>query len=141
MKNKFFIVIFLILLNSTLSKSIMAEEFIFEVSTLEITDNGKIYKGKNRGKIIANTQLELLSDNFEYFKNTNQLIANGDVQLFDLNNNITINAQQIFYLKNEEIIYTIGKTLIKFSDKYLSTPFFLSLARSFSSTFGKATAI
>ena len=91
MKNKFIIIFFLILLSSTLSKSIMAEEFIFEVNTLEITDNGNIYKGKNRGKIIANTQLELLSDNFEYFKKTNKLKAYGNVQLYDIKNNITMN--------------------------------------------------
>ena len=57
MKNKFIIIFFLILLSSTLSQSIMAEEFIFEVSTLEITNNGKIYKGKSRGKIIVDTEL------------------------------------------------------------------------------------
>ncbi|MDB0067754.1 organic solvent tolerance protein, partial [Candidatus Pelagibacter sp.] len=48
----------------------------------------------------------------------NRLEANGNVQLYDLNNNITINAQQIFYLKNEEKIFTVGKTLIKISNKY-----------------------
>jgi len=118
MKNKFIVVFFLILLNSTLSKSIMAEEFTFEVSTLEITDNGNTFKGKSRGKIIANTQLELLSDNFEYFKNTNQLIANGDVQLFDFKNKISINAETISYFKDIEKILTKGKTLINVSDKY-----------------------
>ena len=45
MKNKFIVIFFLILLSSIVSKSIMAEEFIFEVSTLEITDNGNVYKG------------------------------------------------------------------------------------------------
>ena len=69
MKNKFIITILLIFLNLCLSKFVIAEEFIFKVPSLEITDDGNIYKSKNRGKIIANTQLELLSDNFEYFKN------------------------------------------------------------------------
>ena len=67
MKNKSIIAIFLVLLNLNSSKIVLAEEFIFEVSNLEITENGNIYKGKNRGKIIADTQLELVSDNFEYF--------------------------------------------------------------------------
>ena len=118
MKNKFIVIFFLILLNLTFSKSIVAEEFIFEVSTLEITDNGRIYKGKSRGKIVANTQLELLSDNFEYFKKNNQLRANGNVQLYDFKNDISINAETIFYFKNIEKISTKGKTLIKISDKY-----------------------
>ena len=118
MKNKFIVIFFLILLNLTFSKSIVAEEFIFEVSTLEITDNGKIYKGKSRGKIVANTQLELLSDNFEYSKKNNQLRANGNVQLYDFKNDISINAETIFYFKDIEKISTKGKTLIKISDKY-----------------------
>ena len=118
MKNKFIVIFLLILLSLTISKSISAEEFIFKVSTLEITDDGKIFKGKSRGKIISNTQLELVSDNFEYFKKTNQLKANGNVQLYDFKNNISINAETIFYLKNLEKISTKGKTVIKISDKY-----------------------
>ena len=130
MKNKFIIMIFLILLNLGLSKLAIAEEFIFEVSSLEITDNGNIYKGKNRGKIIANTQIELLSDNFEYSKKTNQLKANGDVQLYDIKNDITINAEKIFYFKDIEKIFTEGKTLIKISDKYTIKGYDLTLLKN-----------
>jgi LPS-assembly protein len=130
MKNKFIIIIILILLNSTLFKTIMAEEFIFEVSSLEITDNGKIYKGKNRGKIIADTELELISDNFEYNKVTNQLKTNGNVQLNDFTNNITINAETISYFKDIEKISTIGKTLIKISDKYTIEGYDITLLKN-----------
>ena len=79
MKNKFIIAIFLVLLNLNSPKVFSAEEFIFEVSNLEITDNGNVYKGKNRGKIIADTQLELVSNNFEYLKKINQLKTDGNV--------------------------------------------------------------
>ena len=130
MKNKFIIIFFLILFSSTLSKSIMADEFIFEVSTLEITDNGNIYKGKNRGKIKANTQLELISDSFEYFKKTNKLKTSGNVQLYDFKNNITINAETIFYFKDIEKIFTKGKTLIKISDKYTIEGYDLTLLKN-----------
>ena len=75
MKNKLIIMILLILLDLSLSKLVTAKEFLFEVSSLEIIDNGNIYKGNNRGKIIANTQLELLSDNFEYSKKSNVLFS------------------------------------------------------------------
>ena len=130
MKNKFIIIIILILLNSTLFKSIMAEEFIFEVSSLEITDNGKIYKGINRGKIIADTELELTSDNFEYNKETNQLKTNGNVRLYDFINNITINAETISYFKDIEKISTRGKTLIKISDKYTFEGYDITLLKN-----------
>ncbi|MDB9746018.1 organic solvent tolerance protein [Candidatus Pelagibacter sp.] len=130
MKNKFIVIFFLILLSSTLSKSIMAEEFIFEVNTLEITDNGNIYKAKTRGKIKANTQLELISDNFEYYKKTNQLKTSGNVQLYDFTNNITIDAETIFYFKDIEKIFTKGKTLIKISDKYTIEGYDLTLLKN-----------
>jgi LPS-assembly protein len=130
MKNKFIIIFFLILLSSTLSKSIMAEEFIFEISNLEITDNGNTYKGRSRGKIKINTQLELVSDNFEYYKKTNQLKTSGNVQLYDFINNITIDAETIFYFKDIEKIFTKGKTLIKISDKYTIEGYDLTLLKN-----------
>ena len=118
MKNKL-ASIFLIFVFALCNVSqVLAEEFIFEVTDLEITENGNIYKGNNRGTIRTDNQLKLISNNFEYLKKINRLEANGDVRLFDLNNDITINADQIFYLKNEEKIFTLGKTLIKISDKY-----------------------
>ena len=127
MKNKFFTAFFLILINLISPKLAVAEEFIFEVSDLEIIDNGNIYRGKNRGKIITNTQLELLSDNFEYLKITNQLKANGNVQLFDSKNDLTINAETVFYFKDKEKISTSGKTLINVSDKYIVEGYDLTL--------------
>ena len=130
MKNKFttfFLVVIFTLCNLS---QVLGEEFIFEISDLEITENGNVYKGNNRGIIRTDNQLKLISDNFEYLKKTNRLEANGDVQLFDLNNNITINAQQIFYLKNEEKIFTVGKTLIKISNKYNIEGFDLTLFKN-----------
>ena len=118
MKSKFatfFLVLVFTLYNLN---QVFGEEFIFEVSDLEITENGNIYKGNNRGTVRTDNQLKLISNNFEYLKKINRLEANGDVELFELNNDITINAQQIFYLKNEEKIFTLGETLIKVSDKY-----------------------
>ena len=118
MKNKFATLFFMFVFLLCNLGQVLSEEFIFEVSDLEITDNGNTYRGNNRGTIKTDNQLKLISNNFEYLKKINRLEANGDVQLFDLNNNITINAQQIFYLKNEEKIFTSGKTLIKISNKY-----------------------
>jgi len=130
MKSKF-ATFFLVLVFTLCNLSqVLGEEFIFEISDLEITENGNIYKGNNRGTIRTDNQLKLISDNFEYLKKINRLEVNGDVQLFDLNNEITINAQQIFYLKNEEKIFTVGKTLIRISNKYDIEGFDLTLFRN-----------
>ena len=127
MKNKFITAIFLTLLNLHSPNEVLAKEFIFEMSNLEITDNGNIYKSRNRGKIITDTQLELVSDNFEYLKKTNQLKAEGNVQLFDSKNDISINAETIFYFKDKDKISSIGKTLIKISDDYTIEGYDLTL--------------
>ena len=118
MKNKFITLLFVVILNLSPLNLTFADEFIFEVGNLEITNNGKVYKGSNRGKITTDNQTEIISNNFEYLKKTNRLEANGDVILTDIENNIIINAEKIFYFKNEEKIYTVGKTLIKVSDEY-----------------------
>ena len=118
MKNKFTTLLLIFVFSLSNIIQVFAEEFTFEVTDLEITENGNIYKGNNRGTVRTDNNLKLISNNFEYLKKINRLEANGDVQLFDLNNDITINAQQIFYLKNEEKIFTVGKTLIKISNEY-----------------------
>ena len=118
MKNRI-IIIFLILTFNINSFSVAnADEFTFEVTDLEILENNTIYKGNNRGKVITETQVELISDNFIYLKEISRLETNGDVILTDIKSNVTINAEQMFYLKSKEIIYTVGKTLVNVDGQY-----------------------
>ena len=118
MRNKIIIIFLTLIFSSNYLNFSLAEEFIFKVTDLEILENNTVYKGNNRGKIITDTQVELISDNFEYLKKINRLEANGNVQLTDIKSNIIINAEKMFYLKSEEIIYTLGKTLINIDGKY-----------------------
>jgi len=118
MRNKTIIIFLSLIFNLTYLNFSSADEFIFKVTDLEILENNTVYKGNNRGKIITDTQVELISDNFEYLKKINRLEANGNVQLTDMKNNVIINAEKMFYLKSEEIIYTLGKTLINVDGKY-----------------------
>ena len=118
MKNRI-IIIFLILIFNISSLDIAnSDEFTFRVTDLEILENNTIYKGNNRGKVITDTQVELESDNFIYLKEINRLETNGNVELTDIKSNIIINANKMFYLKSEEIIYTVGKTLVNVDDQY-----------------------
>ena len=118
MKNKFLKLILISLLCLSFSKLAIAEEFIFKVSEIEVSDNGNTYKGINKGKITTPAGMEIISDNFKYLKDINQLEVYGNAQVIDVTNDIELNAKKIFYLKNEEIIYTVGKTIIKISNKY-----------------------
>ena len=140
MKNRFIKVLLIIILGLNFFKFSLSEEFIFEVTNIDITENGNIYKGKNRGKVITDDQTEIVSDNFIYLKKINRLEANGNVQLSDLKKNITIKADQIFYLKDKEKIYTVGKTII-ISEKYNIEGFDMTLLKDKMILFSKKKAI
>ena len=129
MKNKFTTIFCVFLLSFNFHSSVQAQEFIFEVSDLEITAKGTIYKGNNRGKIITNNNIEVEFDSFEYLKKINRLEANGNVTLSDIKNDIIINAKKIFYLKSEEKIYTLGKTSVLVSGKYKIEGYDLTLLK------------
>ena len=118
MKNKFIIIFLILIINISYPIHAIAEEFTFEVTDLEILENGNVYKSNNRGKILTDNQIEVVSNSFKYLKKTNKLEAVGDVKFFDIKNNIIINAEKIIYLKNKEKIYTLGKTSINVSNKY-----------------------
>ena len=118
MKNKFIKIFFLYILCLSYIEYAYAKEFNFEVSELEILDNGNIFKGNKRGKITTDNQIEIISNSFEYSKKINRLEVTGAVQIKDFKNDIKINGEKIFYFKNNEKIKTIGKTTINISEKY-----------------------
>ena len=118
MKNKLIIIFLILILNINSLSIANSDEFTFKVTDLEILENNTIYKGNNRGKVITDTQVELISDNFIYLKKINRLESNGDVILADIKSNVIVRAEQMFYLKSEDIIYTVGKTLVNVDDQY-----------------------
>ena len=118
MKNRIIIILLILIFNINSLSFANSDEFTFKVTDLEILENNTIYKGNNRGKVVTDTQVELLSDNFIYLKKINRLETNGNVELTDIKSNITINADKMFYLKSEEIIYTVGKTLVNVNGQY-----------------------
>ena len=118
MKNRIIIILLILIFNISPLSFANSDEFTFEVTDLEILENNTVYKGNNRGKVVTDTQVELMSDNFIYLKKINRLETNGNVELTDIKSNITVNADKMFYLKSEEIIYTVGKTLVNVDGQY-----------------------
>ncbi len=111
MKNKFFYkLITIIFFIGYLQCAFSAEEFEFNVTEIEILNNGNLYKGNKRGTIKSNDGIILNANKFVYNKLTNILIAEGDVNIEDLKKNIKIYSNKITYNKNEEIIYTEGNS-------------------------------
>ena len=82
------------------------EQFNFDVTEIEITENGNKFKGKNKGKIISNDGIVIDADEFEYNKKLNILNASGNVKINDTINEYLIFSKSITYDKENEIIFT-----------------------------------
>ena len=111
MINRTYILIFLTLFSfSLVEKTYAIEQFNFDVTEIEILENGNLFKGIKRGEISSDTGIIINADYFEYDKSLNQLKAQGNVKVIDKKENYEIISDNILYLKNEEIIKTNGNS-------------------------------
>ena len=101
-------IIFIFLLFFSNAKS--SEQFQFDVTELEVIENGNIFKGLKRGTIYTNDGMVIQADEFVYNKLTNIVIAEGKVIFEDKVNKITISSDKATYKKKEEIIITDGNS-------------------------------
>ena len=107
MINKFKILIVLILIFQ--SNVLFAEnQFNFDITEIEIKENGNKFIGLKRGTIITDSKIVIDANTFVYDKSLNILNAQGNVKIVDKLNNYTIYSNKITYLKNDEIIFTEG---------------------------------
>ena len=119
MKNKFIKISVLIISLLFLTNSIYAQEqFVFDIGTIKITENGNKYVGENRGTIKTNNNITILADEFIYLKNENILNAQGNIEIYDIINDLKIFTQYLDYKKNEELILTRGTTSALVNSKY-----------------------
>jgi LPS-assembly protein len=110
MKNSFIKIILILLLNCICISKSMSEDFNFNVTEMIVTDNGNVYNGIKGGSVTTDNGIEITAENFKYNKLTSLLESKGNVVLLDKIKDITIRAEKIFYLKNEELAYTQGKS-------------------------------
>ena len=108
-KIKYILVIFFIkLIFSSVAHA--NEQFNFDVTKLEILENGNLFKGLDRGKIIVNNGIIINANSFEYNKILNKLKANGEVEIIDTVENYKIYSDKVTYFKNIEKIFTEGNS-------------------------------
>ncbi len=94
------------------------EPFNFNVTELEILDNGNTINGRKGGTATGDNGLKIKADNFTYDKILNVLNAHGNVKITDEINDYEITSEKITYLKDQEKIFTNGKTEAIFETKY-----------------------
>ncbi len=85
-----------------------SEQFQFDVTELEIHENGNLFKGLKRGTIKTDDGVVIKADEFIYNKITNIVKAKGKVIFEDKINKLTILSDKATYNKNDEIIITDG---------------------------------
>lgn len=146
MKNKyiikFFLIFFFILSNHIFLHA--NEEFSFDITEIEITNDGNFFKGLKRGKATTNNgQIIIIADNFEYNKITNILIGQGNVEIIDKIKNYSINSNHITYEKKKEKIFSKGRTnaFVKSKYKIVSSDVNLDLISNILVTKNKAIII
>ena len=119
MKNNFFykflIIFFLFIFNFY---TVKAEQFNFNVTEIEILENGNLYKGLNRGTIETDNGVIINADTFIYNKLTNIVNAEGQVKLEDKSEQYEIYSEKLTYFKNEEKIITKGFTEANIQSEY-----------------------
>ena len=110
MKNKIFKFAFIIFFLVVPVSSNSQEQFNFDITQIDILQNGNKFVGTKRGTITSNNGIEINADEFEYDKKLNVLKARGNVQIVDEINNYEIFSQNIIYEKNNDFIYTNKKS-------------------------------
>ncbi len=106
-KNIFIYVFFLIFFNNLIFSELLADnQFNFDVTEVNIENEGNIFKGLKRGKATTNNGIIIEADTFEYNKITNILNAYGNVVLKDSINKLNISSETATYFKNEEKLVT-----------------------------------
>ena len=111
MKNKYkYFLLILIFIMPTLETVNANEPFIFNVTEIEILENGNQVNGYKSGTVTSEDGSTITAENFFYNKLTNILEAIGNVKYIDVSNNIIITSDKAIYFKNNEKVYTIGNS-------------------------------
>ena len=110
-----FFIIFIFFLLQNYSKS---EEFFFETGEVSILDEGKRLYSDQGVKVTTSDGIKITSDKFDYYKLNSKLELEGNVIIYDVNNETEIRTNKIDYFKNLEEIKTFGVTKIFIQDNY-----------------------
>ena len=120
MKNKTLLILLISLINFFLIKLAYAQDqFNFDVSEIEILEDGNKIIGSNRGKVSTGDGIIIEANNFIFIKSENVLNASGKVLIKDTINNYNIYSENIKYEKDYEKIYSKGKTKGEINSRYI----------------------
>ena len=140
MKNKFLsFFIFLFFCKLFFFSVNSAEQFNFDITEIEILQNGEVIKGVKKGTINTNDGITITADTFIYEKLLNTLTAKGNVKIKDSNKDFEIYSDNIIYDKNKEIITTNknSKTIYEKGKFIIADSFILDRNKNILNAIGK----
>ena len=82
------------------------EQFDFNITEIEILNDGNIIKGVKKGTVKTDDGIKITANTLVYNKPLNILTANGDVEIIDSKKNLKIYSDSVIYEKNKEIFTT-----------------------------------
>ena len=126
MRNKYLFFLIILIVSKLFYFNVnSAEQFNFDVTEIEISQNGEVIKGIKKGTVSTNNGITITADTFIYKKLLNILTAKGNVLIKDDKRDVEIYSDNVIYNKNKEIIttnknskaiYGIGKSI--FADSF-----------------------
>ncbi len=94
------------------------EEFNFNITEIQISEDGNKITGSKGGNVITDNGIVISAENFNYDKTKNILKAFGSVKVEDKKENYIIISEDITYIKNQETILSKGKTTANIYSRY-----------------------
>ena len=95
-----------------------SEEFIFESGNIEILNEGQKLYSDLGVKVTTSDNIEITADKFDYNKITSKLKLEGNVIIYDLDNEVEIKTNKIHYFRKLEEMKTFGETEIFIKNNY-----------------------
>ena len=122
MKNNILFFLFILIFDCLIIINANSNEpFKFNVTEIEIIDNGNTIKGIKGGVVTTDSGLKIEANTFVYDKILNILNAHGSVKITDVVNDYQIFSEKITYIKKQEKIFTNGKTKAILESQYTFT--------------------
>ena len=107
MRNKYLFFLIILIVSKLFYFNVnSAEQFNFDVTEIEISQNGEVIKGIKKGTVSTNNGITITADTFIYNKLLNILTAEGNVLIKDDKRDVEIYSDNVIYNKNKEIITT-----------------------------------
>ncbi len=111
MKNSLKSLIFIVVIFFSLCSVLLSnEQFIFNVTEIEISENGNQINGYKGGTVTTEEGDKIIAKEFSYDKIKNILEAEGTVKIVNKVNDLIIFTDRAIYFKNDEKVITKGNS-------------------------------